>query len=871
MIGQTILHYKILAKLGEGGMGVVYKAEDTRLKREVAIKFLPRHIAASDEEHERFKIEAQAAAALNHPNIATIHAIEDIDEEMFIVMECVEGKELKQLIIDNSQLTIDNCLAYATQIAEGLKAAHAKGIIHRDIKSSNIMLTESGQVKIMDFGLAKFVEASGRLSPLTKSGTTLGTAAYMSPEQARGEPLDQRTDIWSLGVVLYEMITGQLPFSGVYEQAILYAIVNEEPAPLSHHRAEVSKNLQRIVDKALEKDPQTRYQHVDNLLADLQQERKKLVTATESSAIKKAPSTKFMFATAAMIFAAIVIVSFYILNRQAALNIPAKHTQITFVGNAGDPAISPDGRSIVYVSGAEGNQKVMVKDLAGGEPLEILSGIWCSSPSWSPDGSELAVNALLQDSSRGTFFVPRLGGSFHHVPRIGEPLRWSPDGSRIATKDGNDGAKLIWFYNRATFDDASIRLGGTFTWLRDLDWSPSGNRLLFLTVKKDEHYQIWTIKTDGSEQQQVVEDSVELFSPRWSRHEEAIYYLRDTGQTQDLMKVQIAAATGTAEALPRILQSGLQTGASLTLSQDNKSALYTRGATSSNLWLTSLAGTEKGRIVKTKQLTTGTSVIYAPTISPDGNRVAFSIQRGQYVNIFVMPIAGGAMQQLTFLNSSNVLSDWSPDGREIVYSSDIGGKTKVWRTNAEGGAPRPFEKSELSGDTPAVVWSPGAQIMYQRTGNRNFHLLDPRTEEERPLVSNELVGWMFFPRYSPDGKSVAVYWNRWEGGRSFRGLWRISLEDSSQVRLADGKLKPIEWSADGRWIYAWNPERKPAEIMMVPAYGGKPKTYVVLPFENVGEWYITMTPDGKMIVCVVPETQSDVWLMENFDPEVGKE
>jgi Tol biopolymer transport system component len=288
-----------------------------------------------------------------------------------------------------------------------------------------------------------------------------------------------------------------------------------------------------------------------------------------------------------MIFAAIVIASFNILNRQTAITIPAKHTQITFVGNADDPAISPNGRSIVYVSGAEGDQKVMAKDLAGGEPLEILSGMWCSSPSWSPDGSELAVNAMLQDSSRGTFFVPRLGGSFHRVPRIGEPLRWSPDGSRIATEDGNDGAKLIWFYNKATLSNTSIHLGGTFTWLRDLDWSPSGNRLLFLTVKKDEHYQIWTIKTDGSEQQQVVEDSVELFSPRWSMHEEAIYYLRDTGQTQDLMKVQISTATGKAQALPRILQSGLQTGASLTLSKNNKRALYTRGATSSNLWLTS--------------------------------------------------------------------------------------------------------------------------------------------------------------------------------------------------------------------------------------------------------------------------------------------
>jgi serine/threonine protein kinase len=281
MIGQAILHYKILAKLGEGGMGVVYKAEDTKLKREVAIKFLSRHIAASAEERERFKIEAQAAAALNHPNIATIHAIEEIDDDLFIVMEFIEGKELKQLIIDNSQLTIDNCLAYATQIAEGLKAAHAKGITHRDIKSSNIMVTDSGQVKIMDFGLAKM----GGGVQLTKKGTTFGTVAYMSPEQTWGEPVDQRTDIWSFGVVLYEMLTGRMPFRGDYEQAVIYAILNEEPKLIADLRRGVPMELARIVGKALAKNPDERYQHVSEMAVDL----KNLPKGSETAKTKTPP------------------------------------------------------------------------------------------------------------------------------------------------------------------------------------------------------------------------------------------------------------------------------------------------------------------------------------------------------------------------------------------------------------------------------------------------------------------------------------------------------------------------------------------------------------------------------------------------------
>jgi len=264
MINKTISHYKILAKLGEGGMGVAYKAEDTKLERVVAIKFLPHHIAANADERERFKIEAKAAAALNHPNIATIYAIEEVDGEMFIVMEFIDGQELKKKVISD-QLSVNSVIDIAAQIAEGLKAAHAKGITHRDIKSSNIMLTESGQVKIMDFGLAKM----GGGVHLTKAGMTLGTAAYMSPEQARGEVVDHRTDIWSLSVVIYEMLAGQLPFRGVYDAAIVYSIVNENHPALSRLRPEVPAELESLVNKCLEKDPAHRYQHADDLIVDL--------------------------------------------------------------------------------------------------------------------------------------------------------------------------------------------------------------------------------------------------------------------------------------------------------------------------------------------------------------------------------------------------------------------------------------------------------------------------------------------------------------------------------------------------------------------------------------------------------------------------
>ncbi len=272
MIGKTVLHYKILEKLGEGGMGVVYKAEDTKLKREVAIKFLPHNISANKEEKQRFEIEAQAAAALNHPNIATIHAIEESEnpqggEEVFIVMEYIEGQELKDIIEThgNEHLTSDEVIDYAEQIAKGLQAAHQKGIIHRDIKSSNIMLTKTGTIKIMDFGLAKVRGTS----QITKFGTTLGTTAYMSPEQARGEHVDTRTDIWSLGVIIYELLMGKFPFKGDFEQAVIYSILNEEPESILLKKPDVPLKIEQITMKMLAKNIEHRYQSASEVLKDL--------------------------------------------------------------------------------------------------------------------------------------------------------------------------------------------------------------------------------------------------------------------------------------------------------------------------------------------------------------------------------------------------------------------------------------------------------------------------------------------------------------------------------------------------------------------------------------------------------------------------
>ncbi len=318
MIGSTILHYKIVEKLGEGGMGIVYLAEDLNLERKVAIKFLPKHISSDSEERARFKIEAKAAATLNHPNIATIHSIEEADNQVFIVMEHIKGVELKDKISSSDgPLPINDSIDYAVQIAEGLNAAHKADITHRDIKTSNVMITEEGKAKIMDFGLAKL---RGK-TKLTKIGTTLGTIDYMSPEQAQGEEVDQRTDIWSFGIVLYEMLTGKMPFKGDYDQAVLYSILNEDPEPVKALNSEVNPELIKIIDKALQKNPNSRYSNMAEVINDLEIYKNKINPETENifslKSLRHNLKRPKIFIPAFSILILIVIAAWWFFNRQS--------------------------------------------------------------------------------------------------------------------------------------------------------------------------------------------------------------------------------------------------------------------------------------------------------------------------------------------------------------------------------------------------------------------------------------------------------------------------------------------------------------------------------------------------------------------------
>ena len=438
-VGAVVSHYRISGKLGQGGMGVVYSAEDTRLGREVALKFVPEN-SRDEQARERLQREARAASALSHPNICTIYDVGEHEGEYFIAMELLRGETLQQRLWRGS-FPLDAALELGIQLSDALQAAHGKGILHRDLKPSNIFLTEHGQAKLMDFGLARSLRPAvvSRASDLTASlgdphltspGTALGTVAYMSPEQARGEELDARSDLFSLGAVLYETITGQGPFTGNSTALIFDAILNRNPTPASGVNPKLPPELERILGKLLEKDRELRYQSAAELRSDLK--RLKRDSETGKTAAVTPVTVKggwhHMGWWAAGILFIIVLIAGVVIYRSAKPAAPSSSQwqQLTFFADSAVyPALSPDGRMLAFIRGDDpflSTGDIYVKLLPDGEPVQLThDGRMKLSPVFSPDGSRIAYGTV---DPWDTWVVPVLGGEPHLMLPNASSLTW---------------------------------------------------------------------------------------------------------------------------------------------------------------------------------------------------------------------------------------------------------------------------------------------------------------------------------------------------------------------------------------------------------------------------------------------------------------
>ena len=860
MIDKIVSHYKILEKLGEGGMGVLYLAEDLELNRKAVLKFLPPDMINDPDTNLRFKREAQSAGSLSHPNIVTIYDVGVHENKTFIAMEYVEGKTLRELI-NSDELTIERITDISVQICEGLNQAHSKGITHRDIKPENILIDEKGKVKIVDFGLAKIKNVS---RGITKDGVTVGTIKYMSPEQIRNQKVDHRSDIWSFGVILYEMITGRYPFKGEHDASLFYTIINQAPEPLARYKSDVSEGFQRIIDKSLDKDSETRYQHIDELLSDLRREKKESGEFGIGNRRTKKSKTKIAVIISAIAFvvlcAAIII---YFLNNPPKKVEPPKHTQLTFEGNIyfyddgqlwDISQISPDGQFTAYVIDKGTEKSIYVKDNSGEQAIEIFNGLrGVTFLRWSPNGNEIFFTATFNNSSYSSYIIPRLGGKVQQLKTIQYGC-WSPDGNLIAGLSNS--YRKINFIKRETGEVIkTIEPSESFTFINEIDWSPIGDKILFLTQDDSlRKFQIWTVKTDGTQELKILEETKGIYSIRWSLDGNHIYYLQSNGMTQELMKLEISS--NNLDNTPQVIQTGLQAyGFSIT--KDYKKLCYTKHNVSSNLW--SFTYNKRTNLFQPKKLTEGTSLFGMPVISPNSEELLFVNND----NIFKMSVYGDSMKQLTFLNSSCKSPSWSPDGKKIAFLSE----SILYTVSSEGGHPSIFADDDVG---YSAYWELNSDIFYHKQGNRNFYISNFYTRESKLLVSNDSVGWMFNPRLSPDSLKIAIFWNRSRDiiNEISYGVWVISPRDSSQKLLLKGSIFPVEWSEDGKWIYAINSLKTPPEILMVSANTGITKLIYTLPTDQIKYYDTDISQDGKTIVSAIRETNSDVWMIENFDPDV---
>jgi serine/threonine protein kinase len=861
--GEKLGHYKIIKPLGAGGMGKVYLAQDTRLGRKVAVKFLAEEFSRDDDRLRRFILEAKSASALNHPNIITIYEIGESEagDANFIVMEHVEGDSLRRLVSGGQKMKLSEALDAAIQTASALAAAHAAGIIHRDIKPENIMRRPDGLVKILDFGLAKQtgflhdteMNALAREKIVTAPGVVMGTPAYISPEQIRGKTVDARTDIWSLGVVLYEMITGQAPFTGETNSDMLAAILKSEPEPLSLYVEDAPAELQRIIEKALGKERDERYQAVRDLLYDLKSLQRQLDSAdttlkdasgsfpagngkaatTQAQAGKTGSFPRsfrwlwFAAAAPALVLLAALALWYSVLkpNRQPETNFSASlsSSQITSWKSelseidASRARFSPDGKLVAYVASKSGTSAIWLKQIEGGEPFtrnrqqQEDDAPKETSPLWSPDGSQIAYISD-RGGRRGIWTAPALGGA----PTLIAPLEFRSQGLVHWSKDG---AKIFFEMrqNLHALDLASKQITKLTNFdearpiERGFSFSPDEKRIVYAD-RKDGQKDLWTADLNGENPARLTNDSAEDSQPIWHADGQRVVYNSNRNGIR-----QICLAFMDGEQSPVQLTFSDSDSKVSDISKDGTKILYTSGKDDSDLWGVNLDGGSGGGN-KEFQLTSDIGVEFWQDAAPNGETIAYQAARQSSIGdklfhclILSQKITGdGKPAQLA---EAGFNPRWSPDGNYLAFLRPEAGNNSLWITSAAGGDARalttggvvfggytllPYNRFQ----TQDYQWSPDSRSLVYcayRNGISNVWQTAIDGTGEKQLTANEDKNLLFFnPIFSPDGGRIV--WSAMTVGNPNQrtwSLWTLSAEDGKAraFYLSDAVLRLVGWSA----------------------------------------------------------------------------
>jgi Tol biopolymer transport system component/tRNA A-37 threonylcarbamoyl transferase component Bud32 len=824
LIGRTIGHYAIIERLGEGGMGAVYKARDERLGRFVALKLLPSDRMSDPDRRRRFEQEAKSASALNHPTIVTVYDIGQADDVHYIAMEYVPGGTLDSLIGPKG-LPLSDALTIAVQIADGLGKAHAVGIIHRDLKPSNIMVTPDGLVKILDFGLAKLAEKTGApddlavtrtmtKTPLTEEGVILGTVAYMSPEQAAGKPLDARSDIFSFGSVLYEMLTGRRAFDGETKATTMAAVITLDPASPSGIARALPMEVERVVMRCLRKDPQRRWQNMSDLkvaLQDLKEESEtgKLREVVAAPARRRRLSWPLLALTGVVVLSATVIVAWLLLkpSRGQAIGQPER---ITFEsGGAFLPAISPDGKLIAYSSERDGNMDIYVRQLSGQQTLRLTQHPaldWF--PCFSPDGLKVVFRS--ERDGGGLYIVEALGGAERKIADRGRLPVFSPDGSKIVCVVSSPlvrQAKLC-FVPSAGGNPAPLQpdfvvppSGGSWSWPL---WSADSQNVLFDGLRPGERgSRDWYLAPVAGGP--PVRIKAPARGPRgivrlllaWRNN--SVYY--SEGSTiggMSLYRVPLSGGARPEAGPPQLITSpaGMQYGASI--ASDGRMVFSTLSP-NVNVWSLRLNPAEGTASGPPEPVTSDPLGKFDISVSSDGSKLAWVSYSMQETEIQVREMATGRTESFACSNNTlNVVPRLSPDGSRLAYSDVVDGKRVTYIVES-GAAPRPVGDDlvieAFFSRTSDLLASVGNQLVRQDlAGGRRTVILDAAGQGE-----------LYEAALSPSDRSVAftlalpdataaLYTAKVGDGPAPVATWTKIDEDRNYIGSP-------AWSRDGKILY----------------------------------------------------------------------
>jgi serine/threonine protein kinase/Tol biopolymer transport system component len=868
LVGRMLAHYRVLEYIGGGGMGVVYKAEDLRLARTVALKFLPPELTRDPEAKARFLQEARSASGLDHPNICTIHEVGETDDgRLYLAMPSYDGETLRRRI-ERGPLPIDEAIDIAEQIARGLAKAHRGGIVHRDVKPANIMVTADGVVKILDFGLAKLVGAAA----ITRTGSSVGTPAYMSPEQARGEDVDHRTDLWSFGVVLYEMVAGRRPFRGDHDQAVLYGILNETPKPLGEVRPEAPPELERIVDGLLAKDPGDRYPTAEGPLGDLRALRNQTMTTTvrtQPDGPEPLRVRPWMWAAGLALAAALVAGGSLLRHGGGAGGsagrggAPAvvKFDQLTDQeGRESFPSLSPDGKFLLYVKSANGNADIFLKRVGGGNPLDLTrdSAADDTQPAFSPDGQQIAFRS--EREGGGLFVMGATGESVRRLTEAGYNPAWSPDGQAIVfATEGVSGPRERRLVSQLQIVDVATdvkRPLGTGDAVQP-SWSPHGQRIAYWGLSKSARRVLWTVPAAGGRPVAVVDDEHLNWNPVWSPDGRYLYFVSDRSGSSNVWRVPIDEDSGRVLGEPQQINSSSQSLGLLSLSRDGRKIVYATDESKSNLERLPFDPAAFRVAGQAVAVTQGSRAVRSAAISPDGRLIAIDSTSPQE-DLFVVRADGGGQRQLTNDADKDRIPQWFPDGSRVVFYSNRGGSYGAWTIRADGSGLQPLPhgtRDPLYNPIPA----PDGRRIVASLGSHGAALIDleppagaGRRVQALPSPGNGQV--FSATSWSPDGAYLAGTLEQ-EDGAAIPGVVVYSLSAGRYERLTDSGIIP-HWLRDSRTllylrddkIFRCDLRRKDPRLLLAPPPDSA--------FTSV-----SVEPDGRALYTVRMVTEGDVWML----------